>query len=123
MNDGIMHWVNKSKNKETDSFRQLDLYESFFVQEDQEPDKTDKPPTMAKGSPANAESSSGESPPVDNGNNSNDLSRIKIYNISYIVGRPSSISNIYSTIHAGLTKMSALRLMQHFQLQPIMLKQ
>ena len=75
---------------------------------------------MAKGSPANAESSSGESPPVDNGNNSNDLSRIKI---SYIVGRPSSISNIYSTIHAGLTKMSALRLMQHFQLQPIMLKQ
>ena len=46
------------------------------MQEDQDPDK---PPAMAKASPTTAESSSGESLPVDrkdvsnNGNKSNDL--------------------------------------------------
>ena len=49
------------------------------MQEYQDPDKPDKSTAMAKASPSNAESSSGESPPVDrkdvsnNGNNSNDL--------------------------------------------------
>ena len=49
------------------------------MQEDQDPDKPDKPPAMAEASPTTAESSSGESLPVDrkdvsnNGNKSNDL--------------------------------------------------